>query len=133
MSKTLKGMDGKVEMAQDLVTAVPLSAFESSIRLTSHPTSKYQRMIIYKAAEWYGIRAIMPSEGVFVVGAIEPINEKRYAFSYQHVSVLMKQHFVANERSSAETAYTETKFQDHATGSGGLGGKCELERRVSRR
>lgn len=77
IQKVCKGSRPKVELSQDLITPVPLSALDAAVRVTSHPTSKYQRMIIYKAAEWYGIRAVMPQEGVFVIGTVEPLSERR--------------------------------------------------------
>lgn len=48
-----------------------------TIRIQSKDTSKYQRMLVYKAAEWYGVKAVSGPDNVIYMGLIEAVQEKR--------------------------------------------------------
>lgn len=48
-----------------------------SAQIGATPTSKFQRMLVYKAAEWYGLKAVAGPEASMVIGVLGPFNEKR--------------------------------------------------------
>jgi hypothetical protein len=44
--------------------------------------SKFQRMLVYKAAEWYGLKAVAGGDGMVVIGlAMIGLNESRYVIA----------------------------------------------------
>lgn len=71
------------EEAQAVISqpgGAPLVAYGNypTFKLQVQGTSNFQRMLAYKVAEWYGIKAISgPSNAIFV-GLIAPLLEKRY-------------------------------------------------------
>ncbi|KAE8537933.1 hypothetical protein D1P53_005995 [Cryptococcus gattii VGV] len=50
-----------------------------SAQIAATPTSKFQRMLVYKAAEWYGLKAVAGPEASMVVGVLGPLDEKSTA------------------------------------------------------
>jgi hypothetical protein len=79
----------KGETIQEAQTAAALpggsvfAIFEShpTIKIQSKDTSRYQRMLVYKAAEWYGVKAVSGPDNVIYMGLIEAVQEKRYVLS----------------------------------------------------
>lgn len=56
--------------------ASALSVYTMASPLATTLTSKFQRMLVYKAAEWYGLRGISGPDGVIYVGITGTMNEK---------------------------------------------------------
>ena len=54
-----------------------LAALGPSFVVGVAATSKYQRMLVYKAAEWYGLKAVPGPDGTMIVGVLESLHEKR--------------------------------------------------------
>jgi hypothetical protein len=44
--------------------------------LSSTPMSKFQRMLVYKIAEWYGLKGVAAPDGGIVIGVLGKLNEK---------------------------------------------------------
>lgn len=57
--------------------ATTASAVGPSAQIGATPTSKFQRMLVYKAAEWYGLKAVAGPEASMVVGVLGPLDGKR--------------------------------------------------------
>lgn len=55
-----------------------------SFKLGTVPTSKFQRMLVYKTAEWYGLKAVAGPEAILFVGTMGGLPEKRYVCMDQH-------------------------------------------------
>ncbi|WRT66438.1 uncharacterized protein IL334_003394 [Kwoniella shivajii] len=53
-----------------------MAALGPSISIGVTPTSKFQRMLVYKTAEWYGLKAVPAQEGGMIVGVLGTLNEK---------------------------------------------------------
>lgn len=56
--------------------ATMLSVFNMASPIATTMTSKFQRMLVYKAAEWYGLRGISGPEGIIYIGLIGSMDEK---------------------------------------------------------
>ncbi|WVO22062.1 uncharacterized protein IAS62_003386 [Cryptococcus decagattii] len=56
--------------------ATAASAVGQSAQIGATPTSKFQRMLVYKAAEWYGLKAVAGPEASMVVGVLGPLDGK---------------------------------------------------------
>lgn len=59
-----------------LYTQTNLSVLGSSVKVQSSATSKFQRMLVYKVAEWYGVKVVSGPEGSMYVGTLGPLAEK---------------------------------------------------------
>ncbi|WVQ80806.1 hypothetical protein IAT38_002912 [Cryptococcus sp. DSM 104549] len=53
-----------------------VAALGPSTPLGATPTSKFQRMLVYKAAEWYGLKAAPGPEGSMIIGVLGTFYEK---------------------------------------------------------
>jgi hypothetical protein len=54
-----------------------LASMSGSMVISSHVSSSFQRMLVYKAAEWYGLKAFHNPEASMVIGLIGELDEKR--------------------------------------------------------
>lgn len=71
--------------APNVVSAIPpatsstsvLASMTASMTLAQNPSSSFQRMLVYKAAEWYGLKAVHAPEVSMVVGVLGDLDEKR--------------------------------------------------------
>lgn len=68
---------GAVSPAPLAASTSTLAALAPSAPIAAVPTSKFQRMLVYKAAEWYGLKAVSGPEASMVVGVLGQLNEKR--------------------------------------------------------
>ncbi|ODN94241.1 hypothetical protein L198_05096 [Cryptococcus wingfieldii CBS 7118] len=57
-------------------TTSTLAALGLSAPLTVTPSSKFQRMLVYKSAEWYGIKAVPGPDGSMIIGVLGTFNDK---------------------------------------------------------
>jgi predicted hotdog family 3-hydroxylacyl-ACP dehydratase len=48
-----------------------------SFRVETSATSKFQRMLVYKAAEWYGLKAVAGTDASIFVGVLGSLSDKR--------------------------------------------------------
>lgn len=71
--------DAQVQAAASKVGSASLMVFGSSptVRIQSQSASKFQRMLVYKAAEWYGIKAVSGPDAVMYIGVQGTLPEKR--------------------------------------------------------
>jgi len=53
-----------------------LAALGPSFVVTAAATSKFQRMLVYKAAEWYGLKAAPGPDGTMIIGVLDSLDEK---------------------------------------------------------
>ncbi|WWC89251.1 uncharacterized protein L201_004171 [Kwoniella dendrophila CBS 6074] len=53
-----------------------MAALGSSMNIGVTPTSKFQRMLVYKTAEWYGLKAVPNQDGGMIIGVLGDFNEK---------------------------------------------------------
>jgi hypothetical protein len=60
-------------------SASRLAAIEPSMTLATQATTPYLRVLVYKAAEWYGLRAVAGPDGSMLVGVFDKLAEKRCA------------------------------------------------------
>lgn len=71
-------------------TQTNLSILGSSVKMQTISTSKFQRMLMYRAAEWYGVKCVTGPvtgpEAVMYVGTLGEVAEKRYAGSHHSMS-----------------------------------------------
>ena len=65
-------------------TQTHLGILDTSVRVQSQATSKFQRMLVYKAADWYGIKSAGGPEGSMYIGTQGPLAEKRYVPVQNH-------------------------------------------------
>lgn len=54
-----------------------LAMLGASTLIGAVPTSKFQRMLVYKAAEWYGLKACQGIEQRMIVGVLGTFMDKR--------------------------------------------------------
>lgn len=54
-----------------------LAALGPSFIVGVTATSKYQRMLVYKAAEWYGLRAVPGPDASMIIGVLDSLSTKR--------------------------------------------------------
>jgi hypothetical protein len=64
-------------LPQGTASTSAMAALGPAAVLSSNPTSKFQRMLVYKVAEWYGLKAVAAPEGGIVVGVLGELQEKR--------------------------------------------------------
>ncbi|WVQ72473.1 hypothetical protein IAR50_002026 [Cryptococcus sp. DSM 104548] len=57
-------------------TSSTLAALGPSAPLAVTPSSKFQRMLVYKSAEWYGLKAVPGSEGSMTIGVLGTFNDR---------------------------------------------------------
>ncbi|WVW83983.1 hypothetical protein I302_106007 [Kwoniella bestiolae CBS 10118] len=57
-------------------TQIPMVQLNASTTIGVTPTSKFQRMLVYKTAEWYGLKAVPGQDGGMIVGLLGEFNEK---------------------------------------------------------
>ncbi|WWD17234.1 hypothetical protein CI109_101672 [Kwoniella shandongensis] len=57
-------------------TTSTMAALGPSTLIGAAPSSKFQRMLVYKAAEWYGLKAVPGQDGAMIVGVLESFDEK---------------------------------------------------------
>ncbi|KAK8864465.1 hypothetical protein IAR55_001714 [Kwoniella newhampshirensis] len=85
LAKEIEAFVGKV--AAGSATTVPqipiqgattstMAALGPSTLIGVAPSSKFQRMLVYKAAEWYGLKAVPSQDGSMIVGVLESFSEK---------------------------------------------------------
>lgn len=55
-----------------------LASLGSSAKIQAVASSKFQRMLVYKADEWYGLKAVAGPENSLVVGVLGTLHEKRW-------------------------------------------------------
>ncbi|WVQ99453.1 hypothetical protein IAU59_006588 [Kwoniella sp. CBS 9459] len=53
-----------------------MAALSPSTNIGVTPTSKFQRMLVYKTAEWYGIKAVPGLDGQMIVGVLGTFNDR---------------------------------------------------------
>ncbi|WWC62040.1 uncharacterized protein I303_104628 [Kwoniella dejecticola CBS 10117] len=53
-----------------------MASLTSSTNINVTPTSKFQRMLVYKTAEWYGLKAVPGQEGAMIVGVQSNLNDR---------------------------------------------------------
>ncbi|OCF40324.1 hypothetical protein I317_05891 [Kwoniella heveanensis CBS 569] len=57
-------------------TSSTMAALGASTNIGVTPTSKFQRMLVYKTAEWYGLKAVPGLDGQMVVGVLGTFNDR---------------------------------------------------------
>ncbi|WVF71517.1 hypothetical protein IAT40_006324 [Kwoniella sp. CBS 6097] len=57
-------------------TSSTMAALTASTNIGVTPTSKFQRMLVYKTAEWYGLKAVPGSDGQMVVGVLGSFDDR---------------------------------------------------------
>ncbi|OCF74551.1 hypothetical protein I204_04928 [Kwoniella mangroviensis CBS 8886] len=75
----IKLHSGQIPQQQQQVQTerqVPMIQLNASTTIGVTPTSKFQRMLVYKTAEWYGMKAIPGQDGGMIVGLLGELNEK---------------------------------------------------------
>lgn len=77
LARAAAGAVSPVPPAASTSTLAALAALAPSAPIAAVPTSKFQRMLVYKAAEWYGLKAVSGPEASMVVGVLGQLNEKR--------------------------------------------------------
>lgn len=77
LARAAAGAVPPVPPAASTSTLAALAALAPSAPIAAVPTSKFQRMLVYKAAEWYGLKAVSGPEASMVVGVLGQLNEKR--------------------------------------------------------
>lgn len=70
IKRVVSGEQGGIEVQQGHATSAAMSTFGPAMMLTTTTTSKYQRMLMYKAAEWYGLRGICGPDNNIYIGVI---------------------------------------------------------------
>lgn len=55
-----------------------------SFKLASAPTSKFQRMLVYKTAEWYGLKAVAGPDAMLFIGVLGTLHGKRSVVRSRH-------------------------------------------------
>jgi hypothetical protein len=64
-------------LPQGTASTSVMAALGPAVVLSSTPTSKFQRMLVYKISEWYGLKGVSAPDGGIVVGVLGELNEKR--------------------------------------------------------
>ncbi|KAL7421819.1 hypothetical protein Q5752_003590 [Cryptotrichosporon argae] len=123
-----------------LPTSLLAETFGPSKVLNSTPTSKYQRMLVYKAAEWYGLRAVSGTEAVMLLGVLGSLDGKaatlRLANLVKRESTLPAQQFQIMRRAPAASGAgssraTSVSGDDGETSSGSRMQKTLEERELA--
>ena len=76
IGRIVQGVQNTVAVPQGTPSSSVLASLGPSMILTTVTTSKYQRMLAYKTAEWYGLKGIALSDGAIVLGVVGTMNEK---------------------------------------------------------
>lgn len=80
LGKEFEAFIGRV-LRGEHTTRVTLPASSAGIdlgpskRIDVAASSKYHRMLVYKLAEWYGLRAVLGVDGSMVVGVLGSLDE----------------------------------------------------------
>jgi len=81
LGKEFEAFIGRVTRGE-YTARIPVSLPNSDIDLVPSKkidvtaTSKYHRMLTYKLAEWYGLRAVLGVDGSMVVGVLGTLDER---------------------------------------------------------
>ncbi|KAK4686727.1 hypothetical protein P7C73_g3394, partial [Tremellales sp. Uapishka_1] len=89
-----------------------VAALGPAMTIGAQPTSKFQRMLVYKAAEWYGVKAASGPEGSMIVGVLGSLDDKSTALKLStlvHREPSPTQNFKIMQRTS------ETESSSRAT------------------
>ena len=70
VKRVVSGEQGRIEVQPGHVTSAALATFGPAMALATTTTSKYQRMLMYKAAEWYGLKGICGPDNLIYVGVV---------------------------------------------------------------
>jgi hypothetical protein len=57
-----------------------MAAMTASFMIASHVSSTFQRMLVYKLAEWYGLKAVHVPDVAMIVGVVGSFDTRGYAF-----------------------------------------------------
>ncbi len=76
-SAALTGSELTEGAPRTLGTSAGEFALEPSMTVKSVATSKYQRMLVYKTAEWFGLKAVSSVDGGMTIGVMANLDEKR--------------------------------------------------------
>jgi hypothetical protein len=81
LAREIEAFIGRVMSNEQPAFVVPrdapaLGVFTMASPLTTVTTSRYQRMLAYKAAEWYGLRGISTPDNIIHIGTVGPLDEK---------------------------------------------------------
>ena len=75
VSRVISGQQGSTETGT--ISTSMLAALGPSFIVAASASSKFQRMLVYKAAEWYGLKAVPGQDGTMIIGVLEPLHTKR--------------------------------------------------------
>ena len=76
IARVVNGEQGGITIPPGHSASAALATLGPAMVLTTTTTSKYQRMLVYKVAEWYGIRGIGSQDGPIYIGVQGALNEK---------------------------------------------------------
>lgn len=89
LAKEMESFIEKVTLGQEpnIIPSIPLATSSTSViasmtasfAIASHISSTFQRMLVYKVADWYGLRAVNTPEVSILVGVIGTINPQSAA------------------------------------------------------
>ncbi|WVO16141.1 hypothetical protein L204_103811 [Cryptococcus depauperatus] len=65
--------------ATQCATTSTMAALGPSAPISATPSSKFQRMLVYKMAEWYGLKAVPGPDGTMIVGVLGTFKDKSTA------------------------------------------------------
>lgn len=65
------------QLPHAVYTQTNLGILGNSVKMQTVSTSKFQRMLMYRAAEWYGVKCVTGPEGVMYVGTLGEMSAKR--------------------------------------------------------
>ncbi len=75
-------MNGETPSTDSLtISTSTLAALGPSFVVIAVAASKYQRMLVYKAAEWYGLKAVPGAETSMIIGIMGSLIQQRYVVS----------------------------------------------------
>ena len=85
LSREIEGFIARAVQGEQQTITVPQGTMSSSILASLGPamvlstatTSKYQRMLVYKAAEWYGLKGVAGPDGAIFIGVLGSLDDKR--------------------------------------------------------
>ena len=90
LAREIESFIGKVAQDEHPTANIPQGTTSSSVLAamgasmmiqSSFTSSKYQRMLAYKAAEWYGLKGVAGPDGSIIIGLIGIMNPKRWVRS----------------------------------------------------
>lgn len=89
LAKEIEAFIAKVAVGEEpnIIPSVPLATNSSSViasmsasfAVASHISSTFQRMLVYKAAEWYGLKAVNTPEVSMLVGVLGTLDPRSAA------------------------------------------------------